>query len=363
MPAPSVPVSSPQRILEAAAAPTLAAGLVVVSEAVRVGQTDLALGFLEALRKQYGQDPGIDLVEASLRARIGQFEAALQLVKRAGKVGADCATTKLYEAQLMIQAGLKMEGLKQLRALVAQCPDFPGLAGILAKSMMPGQGYREVLAALHQRIQPRGYLEVGVETGATLALSHASCTIGIDPDLSVLKREMLSEHCKLFEMTSARFFELHSSKDVLRDVPLDLVFIDGLHQFESAISDFACAERWCHEDSVLVMHDALPIAPEYATVERQTRFWAGDVWKAVPLLMRARPELRIRIIATPPSGLVVVTRLRQREQLEARWHEGHRSEINAMSLSPEVPPWPAEFPIVANSTAGYDEALGRRQEP
>ena len=39
----------------------------------------------------------------------------------------------------------------------------------------------QFLAALHQRVRPRTYLETGVHRGESLTLSHAQ-SIGVDPD-------------------------------------------------------------------------------------------------------------------------------------------------------------------------------------
>ena len=65
-------------------------------------------------------------------------------------------------------------------------------------------------------------------------------------------------------------------------------------------------EAWSSPASVLVLHDCLPLFPLTASRERRTKFWVGDVWKVVGVLRRYRPELRVKIIATAPSGLCVV---------------------------------------------------------
>ena len=43
----------------------------------------------------------------------------------------------------------------------------------------------ELLAALHAQLQPRNYLEIGIDTGVSLALSRVP-SIGIDPAFSVV---------------------------------------------------------------------------------------------------------------------------------------------------------------------------------
>jgi hypothetical protein len=37
--------------------------------------------------------------------------------------------------------------------------------------------------------------------------------------------------------------------------------------------------------------------------------WTGDVWKLVPILHRWRPDLEIRCLDCPPTGLVLCTNL------------------------------------------------------
>jgi hypothetical protein len=181
--------------------------------------------------------------------------------------------------------------------------------------------------------------------------------VGIDPCLAPLRRERLAAHTQLFEMTSGAFFASHEREQVFGDVPLGLVFIDGLHRFDAALADFHAIERWADENTVVVMHDALPVAPIYARAERCTRFWVGDVWKSVVVLLRERPELSIRIIPALPSGLVVI-----------RWRGAPRKvtrfELEAMigrtkfpELGEDDPVWPREFPLVANDADGYSEAL------
>jgi hypothetical protein len=137
------------------------------------------------------------------------------------------------------------------------------------------------------------------------------------------------------------------------------VFIDGLHRFRAAVSDFAAIEGWAHDETVVVLHDALPVAPVYATTERKTRFWVGDVWKATWFLCHRRPDLRLRIIPTPPSGLVVITRLNPKMALTPDWFEEGLDATDLVTLSEGTPSWSEAFQTVANNPAGYRDALGR----
>ncbi len=38
-------------------------------------------------------------------------------------------------------------------------------------------------------------------------------------------------------------------------------------------------------------------------------WWAGDVWRLLPILKKYRPDLRVRFLDCPPTGLVAVTNL------------------------------------------------------
>jgi hypothetical protein len=86
-------------------------------------------------------------------------------------------------------------------------------------------------------------------------------------------------------------------------------FIDGLHYFEQALKDFINLEAWCDPNSVVILHDTLPLDEVTQHRERKASFYTGDVWKTVLCLKHYRPDLDIFTIATPPSGLTVVTSL------------------------------------------------------
>jgi hypothetical protein len=72
------------------------------------------------------------------------------------------------------------------------------------------------------------------------------------------------------------------------------------------LRDFANVERWASPDTVVVLHDCLPVDEVSAARERTTSLWTGDVWKVVPVLRDYRPDLRLTVIGASPSGLVVV---------------------------------------------------------
>jgi hypothetical protein len=191
-----------------------------------------------------------------------------------------------------------------------------------------GRNYLKVLAQLHALRRPRTYLEVGTATGRTLAIARCA-SIAIDPKFRIdgdVRRGKPA--CHLFEMTSDAFFAAQSPS-ALFGRPVDLAFIDGMHHFEFALRDFMNIEPHCRPDSLIVLHDCLPVDTHMARRDPRDRSgaaqahypgaWAGDTWKALWILQRYRPDLRIFAFDAPPSGLVVVahldpasTRLKQR---------------------------------------------------
>jgi predicted O-methyltransferase YrrM len=237
-------------------------------------------------------------------------------------------------------------------------PDFPGAQGALAGLRFPGPPYRDVLRRLHDLVKPRCYLEIGVETGATLAFAHAAAlAIGVDPDASKLRRDLLPANARVFHETSDAFFERQSREQALGERRLDLAFIDGMHLFEYALRDFMHVEAWAEPQGVVVLHDCVPISALSASRERRTNFWVGDVWKVVSILREYRPELRVKIVATAPSGLVIVRGLEPSsrvlwEQLDSIVERFRELPYPASALAV-----PAGFELVPASEAGLREAL------
>ncbi len=115
--------------------------------------------------------------------------------------------------------------------------------------------YLDFLKALHGRLAPPTYLEIGIRHGDSLALASGDA-VGIDPFYDL--RAELRDDVKLFRETSDEFFD--------RDTPLEpfggrrvaFSFIDGMHLAEFVVRDFANVERVADWTSVIVFDDVLP---------------------------------------------------------------------------------------------------------
>ena len=134
----------------------------------------------------------------------------------------------------------------------------------LAPSMpdLAGTHYHAVLARLHEILRPRSYLEIGVETGATLALARCP-SIGIDPafrftDMELMDRITAKPSLLLYKMASDAFFAEHSPTTLLGR-PLEMAFLDGMHRCEYLLRDFINTEIHCRPNAVVALHDCVPL--------------------------------------------------------------------------------------------------------
>ena len=162
----------------------------------------------------------------------------------------------------------------------------------------------KVLTDIHAAFEPRGYFEIGVETGASLALAKCPA-VGVDPEPQI--NVELPSTARVVTMASDDYFDARSGER-LAETP-DLIFIDGMHLFEYALRDFMHAERIAAPSSLIMIDDIYPNHPAQAERERRTRLWAGDVWKLIRFLRKFRPDLFIQPLDTAPTGLLLVAGL------------------------------------------------------
>jgi Methyltransferase domain len=178
----------------------------------------------------------------------------------------------------------------------------------------PGPDYCEVLKWIHETLQPRSYIEIGVFEGGSLSLAlPATQSIGIDPNPQINRR--LSPKTHLFRLTSNEFFSRCDLRTLVKGSHFSLAFIDGLHLFEQALMDFINLERYSGSASIVLVHDSMPLDAETSGRKQRTIFYTGDVWKLLLCLRHYRTDLRINTVRTAPSGLSIIGNLDSRSRV------------------------------------------------
>ncbi|MBS4168052.1 class I SAM-dependent methyltransferase [Parachlamydia sp. AcF125] len=187
---------------------------------------------------------------------------------------------------------------------------------------LPGEAYLQVLEKIHATLKPKTYLEIGVQYGFSFSLARpGTFAVGVDPHPCI--QTDLQAWSRVYRQTSEAFFISYPGD------PFDLIFIDGLHQYEAVVDDFCNAEQCCTSKSVILIHDTIPLSAETSKKDFSPGFWTGDVWKIVPTLLQARPDLAVFTIACPPSGLTVIKGFGKQEGICPQVIEQFRNQAYA----------------------------------
>ncbi|MFZ0408695.1 MAG: class I SAM-dependent methyltransferase [Cyanobium sp.] len=148
----------------------------------------------------------------------------------------------------------------------------------------------------------RSYLEIGVETGATLLQVAVEQRTGVDPSFAFdWQLHHGRDGLQLHRCTSDVFFaELEPS------TRYDLIFLDGLHTFDQTYRDILHALRHSHPGTVILIDDTFPSDVFSACRDQQeclslrAQFadasdmrWHGDTYKVVPLLALFHCDFRL----------------------------------------------------------------------
>ena len=181
-----------------------------------------------------------------------------------------------------------------------------------------GLVYLEFLPQLCRLRGVRTYLEIGVHFGHLMTKIACEAAVGVDPNFIIDTNVAAGKRrLSLHQTTSDDFFATQDLRALL-GADVDLSFLDGLHQYEFLLRDFMNAEAASHPGALIVMHDCMPLTAEMTSRRSDAtrrdpspfdKMWTGDVWKIVPILARHRPDLRITLVDSAPTGLVCVSGL------------------------------------------------------
>lgn len=128
---------------------------------------------------------------------------------------------------------------------------------------LAGEHYIATLQRLHEVLRPKTYLEIGVQLGDSLKLARCA-SIAIDPAFHIVPSNIEGVFAKpelhFYQMGSDDFFGQHSPSQILGRT-IDMAFLDGMHRCEYLLRDFINTERHCKRNSIIALHDCLPVEP------------------------------------------------------------------------------------------------------
>lgn len=263
--------------------PSALGGYELIFEALRfyeeLGYTQEAQN-IQRLALEIQQTPAMTLYcHALILFYRRHYASALESIKAALALAPKTTLLSVLKGRIQTALG-DFSGAHETYSLVHELDPASGGANdsvflLAAEKEMPGADYYDWLERFHQWLRPASYVEIGLGHGRSLALAGPDTkAVGIDPYQGFWER--LNYVCPynpatLFPLTSDDFFEQHDLREVMGQETFDLGFIDGLHLFEQALKDFINLERYARADSVILIHDCLPIAPIVAERERDRK--------------------------------------------------------------------------------------------
>jgi tetratricopeptide (TPR) repeat protein len=325
------------------------------------GETALAFQEVNTLLARSPASASALFLRGALKRMQKDAQGAVADVERALALGLgeDTAGGYVELAQCWQALGDIPQALSCCEKARALDPESVPAFFLLAQLQLPGDYYFDVLTRVIGHLKPRTYVEIGVFQGASLKLaSSAKAIVGIDPDPKITWA--LEPNMKLFPMTSDAFFASHDLGVELGNRRVDLAFIDGMHQFEFAMRDFANVERYCHPDSVILVHDCYPVDAESAGRDPRDTRWSGDVWRLIVLLKKYRPDLQIHTIGTAPTGLAVIQNLDPQSTYLLDNHDRLVEEFVGLDYSYLQEDKPAKLNLFANHS-GQIKAMVRQR--
>lgn len=154
------------------------------------------------------------------------------------------------------------------------------------------------------------YLEIGCQTGKSFLPIRAKNKTAVDPVFKIPIGRRLKWLVKWPSNRKNRYFEEESDnffakrKEYLHQLGhLDLVLVDGLHNFRTSLNDVLNSLNYLSPKGLILMHDCYPPSAaaaypsEYFPAEEEVKNiegwdgdWCGDVWKSVAYLIRKYPD-------------------------------------------------------------------------
>ena len=325
---------------------------------LEAGQIDAgAQIFLEALGDGEA-NPEAAFGLGAVAMRLGQYDQAWEIAEHLRTIAPEDPRFLIFQGDAAFHLGKKDVAAAHYRQVLAKDPADEGTRQKLIAAILPGETYYDLLRRVHGALHPRTYIEVGVDRGRSLALAAADCvSIGIDPAPTIDVPFAGEPHIQT--MTSDAFFADVDIPALLGRDHFDLAFVDGLHTFEQALKDVINLTRFAADHSVILVHDCYPLDAASCRAERITNIWSGDVWKVVCALRHAVPEIDLRVIKAPPTGLGLIRDCAGLYERLAGRYEDLVSEFNDKDYDWLAPEIEARLNTVANDWTGISALLAR----
>lgn len=272
-------------------------------------------------------------------------------IRRRNRILGDAAD---WLVGIYVRDSQKDRGLEFFQRLLKKNPGWSTAYRGLCRLMFPGICHVQALEALHKAIRPRFYVEIGVAQGDTLSRALPSTeAVGVDPKPQFAPHT--NSNISVYAETSDLFFSEYDQRSQFANRKIDMAFIDGLHLFEQALRDFINVEKHAAADGLIVLHDCIPFDDVNSGRDDNVEYWVGDVWKCLAVLLDRRPDLNIKIIGAPPSGLVLVRHLNP----ESRTLEADFDLLVKDYMPLRFADWDRKYakriPIISSHTAGIDQ--------
>ena len=177
---------------------------------------------------------------------------------------------------------------------------------------------------LNKKDNPR-YLEIGIKRCENLFKVSSKVKVGVDPEYHInlikkIKKVFGFEKVELYRKYSDDFF--NENPDGILNLGFNVVFIDGLHNFQQSLNDTLNSLKYISNDGFIILHDCNPISEARATpvegsydeikskvenndIQGWDGGWNGDVWKTIVYLRSIRSDLEIFTIDSD-QGLGVI---------------------------------------------------------
>jgi hypothetical protein len=247
----------------------------------------------------------------------------------------DAARGQLAHRAPKIYADLRY-AVKRARSWFAESQKAATLASIVP-GMMPGRNL-ELKAefaegnAVSRRLNRIAnflptrttYLEIGVDRGITFGAVDLPFKWGVDPSARFNTR-LLPQGCRFTPSTSDEFFASLDPR-----FRFDLIYIDGLHQWQQTYRDLLNCISHSHLHTVIVMDDVVPVdefsswpdmqealEARYATGNMSSA-WQGDVYKVMFAIRDYHPEIEYRVITEGNPQAVIWSRV--------GWHKSGQAD-------------------------------------